>query len=53
VGWRLGKKSQIKISKRFVAMENLNDRQDINMDWGKQRQYQTSTEESLRLFELK
>jgi hypothetical protein len=31
VNWRLGKEYQIKISNRFAALENLNDRKDIKM----------------------
>ena len=34
-GLDVRKKNHIEISKSFAALENLNDRQDINMVWGK------------------
>jgi hypothetical protein len=48
------KQCQIKISKRFAALENLNDREDINRAWDNIKETITTlTKESLRLCELK
>jgi hypothetical protein len=44
----------MKISKRFTALENLNDGEDINMAWENIKgNIRTSAKESLGLYELK
>ena len=44
----------MKISKRFAALENLNDGEDINMVWENIKEnIKTSAKESLGLYELK
>ena len=48
------KQYQIKISNRFVTLENLNDNEDINWDWENTiENIKTSTKESRRLYKLK
>jgi len=48
------KQYQIKISKRFTALGNLSDSEDINKAWKNiQENIKTSAEESLGLYELK
>jgi len=48
------KQYQIQISKRFAALENLNDSEDINMAWENIKEnIKTSAKESLGLYELK
>ena len=44
----------MKILKRFAALENLNDGEDINMVWENIKEnIKTSAKESLGLYELK
>jgi len=44
---------QIEISKRFAALENLNDSEGINRAWENIKENnKTSTKESLGLYEL-
>ena len=46
------KQYQIKISKRFTALENLDDNEDINWAWENiQENIKTSAKESLGLYE--
>ena len=48
------KQFQIKTSKRFAALENLNDSEDINRAWENIKEYiETSDKESLGLYELR
>jgi len=48
------KKYQMKISKRFAALENLNDSKDINRTWENIKEsIKTSAKESLGLYKLK
>ena len=50
---RLREKYQIEI-KKFAALENVNDDEDVNMTWENIKEYiQTSAKESLGLHELK
>jgi hypothetical protein len=48
------KQYQIEISNRFVALENSNDREDINMAWENIKEYiKTSAREILGQYEFK
>jgi hypothetical protein len=48
------KEYQIKISKSFAALENLNDSENINRDWENIKEnIKTSATESQGLYELK
>ena len=48
------KEYQIEISKRFAALESLNDSEDINRAWKNIKEnIKTSAKESLGLYELK
>ena len=48
------KQYQIEITKRFAALENLNDDEDVNMTWENIKEnIKTSAKESLGLHELK
>jgi len=48
------KKYQINISKRFAALENVRDNEDINRAWENIKEnIKTSAKESLGLYELK
>jgi len=44
---------QIKITKRIVALENVNDYEDVDRIWDIKENIQTSAEDSLCLHELK
>jgi len=45
---------QIEITKRFAALENVNDEEDVNRTWENIKEnIQTSAKESLGLHELK
>ena len=46
------KQYQIKLSNRFAALENLNDREDINRAW-ENIKIKTSDKDRLGLYELK
>jgi len=46
------RKYPIKISNKFAALENLNDREDINGDWENIKEYiKTSAKVSLGLYD--
>jgi len=50
----VGKQYQIEITKRFAALENLNDDEDVNRTWDNIiENIKTSAKESLGLHELK
>ena len=57
--WKLNelevsKQYQIKISNRFAALENLNDREYINRVWeNMKKNIKTLAKESLGLYEMK
>ena len=54
MSWRFWKQYQIEIPNRFAALENLNDREDINRVLENIKQnIKTSAKESLGLHELK
>jgi hypothetical protein len=51
---KVRKQYKIKNSNRFAALENLNDRQDINKLWENNKEnVKTTAKESLGLYELK
>ena len=50
----VGKEYQIEFTNKFVALENLNDNEDVNRTWDNIEGFiQSSTEECLGLHELK
>ena len=50
----VGKQYQIEITKRFAALKNLSDDEDINRAWENIKEnIKTSTKESLGLHEMK
>ena len=54
MSWRLGKQYQLKVTKRFAALESLSDSEDINRDWKNIKENtKILAKKSLGLYELK